>query len=124
MTAFLIDEMFPQATARILREKYGHDAVHVAEAGLQSRPDPEVAAMARAEGRVVITENARDFAAEQNVPQLFVLKRNFPRGGALAPALAEALDHWAATHPVPYVGINWLEQVIPRQNRGEADDAG
>ncbi|MHB2023529.1 MAG: hypothetical protein ACYCO3_09410 [Mycobacteriales bacterium] len=28
MTAFLIDEMLPRAIAGLLRERFGHDAVH------------------------------------------------------------------------------------------------
>jgi hypothetical protein len=43
MSAFLIDEMFPTATAVMLRETYGHDAVHVAEVGLCGAEDAQVA---------------------------------------------------------------------------------
>jgi predicted nuclease of predicted toxin-antitoxin system len=49
VTGFLIDEMFPAAGASLLRDKYGHDAVHVTEAGLRSAPDTQAAAAARAE---------------------------------------------------------------------------
>lgn len=118
MTAFLIDEMFPEAAARLLRDKSGRDAVHVAEAGLQSSPDSEVAARARSEGRAVVTENARDFAAEPDVILVFVLKKNLPAGGALAPALAEALERWTAAHPAPYVGVQWLPVKVPGQHGG------
>ena len=55
MTAFLIDEMFPIATAVLLRDTYGHDAVHVAEVGLRATEDKHVAAVARGEGRAVVT---------------------------------------------------------------------
>jgi hypothetical protein len=34
VSAFLVDEMFPPSAAVLLREKYGHDAVHVAERDL------------------------------------------------------------------------------------------
>ena len=54
MTAFLIDEMFPMATAVILRDTYGHDAVHVAEVGLRAAEDAQVAVVARGEGRVLV----------------------------------------------------------------------
>lgn len=107
MTAFLVDEMFPPASATLLREKYGHDAVHVAEAGLQGAEDAEVAAAARADGRAVVTENVADFAAERDVVLLFVLKKNLPPGGAQAAALASVLDLWAHEHPEPYVGPHW-----------------
>ncbi|HBW17598.1 MAG TPA: hypothetical protein DEH11_00560, partial [Actinobacteria bacterium] len=72
MTAFLIDEMFPAAVALLLRETYGHDAVHVAEIGLRAADDAQVAAAARAQGRAVVTENVADFAAERDVVLVFV----------------------------------------------------
>jgi hypothetical protein len=99
--------MFPLAAAALLREKYGHDAFHVAEAGLQGADDAQVAAIARAEGRAVVTENVADFAAERDVVLLFVLKKNLPPGGAQAGALASVLDRWAHEHPEPYVGPHW-----------------
>ena len=89
MTAFLIDEMFPVAAAVLLRETYGHDAVHVAEIGLRAADDVQVAATARAEGRAVVTENVADFAAERDVVLVFVLKKNLPAGGGKAAALAK-----------------------------------
>jgi hypothetical protein len=104
VTNLLVDEMFPPATAVFLREKYGHDAVHVSEAGLQSAEDAQVAAAARAEGRAVVTENVADFAAERDVVLVFVLKRNLPAGGGQAAALAAVLDRWAHDHPDPYLG--------------------
>jgi hypothetical protein len=107
MTAFLVDEMFPSAAAALLREKYGHDAVHVAEAGLQGADDAQVAAAARAESRAVVTENVADFAAERDVVLLFVLKKNLPAGGAQAAALAAVLDRRADEHPDPYRGPHW-----------------
>jgi hypothetical protein len=106
MTAFLIDEMFPVAAAALLRDTYGHDAVHVAEAGLRAAEDAQVAAAARREGRAVITENVADFAAERDVVMVFVLK-NLPSGGGQAAALAKVLDRWAQEHPDPYLGPHW-----------------
>ena len=35
MSSFLIDEMFPAAAAGLLRDNYGHDAIHVTEVGLR-----------------------------------------------------------------------------------------
>ena len=104
MTAFLIDEMFPPAVAAILREKYGRDAAHVAEVGLQAADDARVAAAGRAEGRAVVTENVADYAAERDLILVFALKRNLPPGGAQAAALAKALDRWAHDQPDPYLG--------------------
>jgi len=107
VTAFLIDEMFPVAAAGLLRDTYGHDAVHVAEAGLRAAEDAQVAAAARREGREVVTENVADFAAERDVLMVFVLKKNLPSGGGQAAALAKVLDRWAQDHPDPYLGPHW-----------------
>ena len=107
MTSFLIDEMFPVATAALLRETYGQDAVHVGEVGLRAADDAHVSATARAEGRAVVTENVADFAAERDVALVFVLKRNLPTGGRQAAALARILDQWAQDFPDPYLGHHW-----------------
>ena len=107
MTAFLIDEMFPAATAALLRDTYGHDSIHVAEVGLRAADDAQVAAIARAEGRAVVTENVADFAAERDVVLVFVLKKNLPAGGGQAAVLAKVLARWAQDHPEPYLGPHW-----------------
>jgi Domain of unknown function (DUF5615) len=107
VTAFLIDEMFPIAAAVLLRDTYSHDAVHVAEAGLRAAEDSHVAAVARGEGRAVVTENVVDFAAERDVVLLFVLKKKLPAGGGQTAALAKVLDRWAQEHPDPYLGPHW-----------------
>ena len=107
MTAFLVDEMFPMAAAVLLRDTYGHDAVHVTEAGLRAADDAHVAAAARAEGRAVVTENVADFSAERDVVLVFVLKKNLPAGGGQAAALAKVLDRWAQDYPDPYLGPHW-----------------
>ena len=57
----LIDEMWPRFVARALRER-GHDVVAVAERpDLRTRADSVILAAALAEGRVVVTENSKDF---------------------------------------------------------------
>src|SRR6266496_2489505 len=71
--------MFPATAAGLLRDKYGHDAVHVTEVGLRGAPDTQVAATARADSRAVVTENVADFSAERDIVLVFVLKRNLPR---------------------------------------------
>lgn len=107
MTRFLLDEMYPPRTARLLREVHGHDAVHVREVGLAGAEDADVVALARAEGRVLLTENVVDFSAERDVVLVFVLKRRLPAGGAQAAALVDVLVRWAAANPEPYVGAHW-----------------
>lgn len=106
MIGFLIDEMFPPAAVGLLRDKYDHVAIHVAQAGLRGASDTQVAATARADGRAVVTENVADFAAERDVVLVFV-KRNLPPGSAQAPALAALLDRWARDSPDPYLGPHW-----------------
>jgi hypothetical protein len=107
VTTFLVDAMFPAATAVILRDTYGHDAVHVSEVGLGAAEDSDVAALGRAQGRAVVTENVADFAAEREVVLVFVLKKNLPAGGGQAAALARALDRWVHDYPEPYLGPHW-----------------
>jgi hypothetical protein len=107
VSGFLLDEMFPAEAARLLRDRYGHDAVHVREAGLGGAEDTEVASTARAEGRALVTENVVDFAGEHDVVLVFVLKKNLPAGGAQAEALSKLLHRWAQTNPQPYRGHHW-----------------
>lgn len=104
---FLIDEMFPPEAARLLRDRHGHDAVHVFEVGLAATDDPDIAAAARNHDRALVTENVADFDREREVVLVFVHKRTLPAGGAQASGLAELLDGWANDHPAPYLGAHW-----------------
>ncbi len=106
MTGFLIDEMFPPATAELLRQR-GHDAVHVTEIGLRAVDDAQVAHTARAEHRAMVTENVTDFAAERDVVLVFVLKKNLAAAGGQASGLAAVLHRWARDNPDPYIGPHW-----------------
>src|SRR5258708_30007191 len=99
--------MFPVAAAVILRETYGHDEISVTEVGRGAAEDGDVAALARAQGRAVITENVADYAADRDVVLVFVLKKNLPGGGAQAAGLAKALDRGAQDYPEPYLGPHW-----------------
>lgn len=107
MTGLLLDEMFPVVTAELLRDQYGRDALHVTEVGLRATGDAQIASVARAHGRAVVTENVVDVAAEREIALVFVLKRNLPTGGGQAAALAALLDRWAAAHEEPYLGHHW-----------------
>lgn len=106
MTGLLIDEMFPPATAALLRER-GHDAFHVSEVGLRAVDDTLVAEAARAGQRAVVTENVIDFALEPIIVLVFVLKRHLPSGGGQAATLARTLDRWLRDNPKPYLGAHW-----------------
>src|SRR5271169_6075413 len=57
----LLDEMYPAALAQDLRTA-GIEAATAAEMGLAGRSDPDVLAVAVAEGYVLLTENVSDFA--------------------------------------------------------------
>lgn len=103
----LLDEMLPRDAARMLRDDHGHDAVHVHDVGLQGVDDATIAAIARDNGYVLVTENVADFATEPNLPVVSVLKRNQPAGGAQAMALAVLIDAWARANPTPYRGHHW-----------------
>jgi hypothetical protein len=109
VTGFLVDEMFSPVAAVLLRDHYRRDAIHVSEVGLLATEDAQIAAMARAQQRALVTENVADFAAERDVVLVFILKKNLPAGSAQAPALAKTLDHWARANPDPYIGPHWPE---------------
>ena len=104
---FLLDDLFSPAAAALLRDEFGHDALHVGDVGLRSVDDAVVATFARSERRAVVTENVSDYASESELVLVCVLKRKLPAGGAQAPALAELLDRWARENPHPYVGPHW-----------------
>ena len=103
----LLDEMFPQAAAVVLRDEFGHDALHVGEAGLHGADDAVIATLARSEHRAVVTENISDYAPEPDLVLVCVLKRKLPSGGAQTRALADVLDRWVQDNPAPYVGQHW-----------------
>lgn len=111
---WLIDEMLPPATVGEL-DALGHDALSAAAAGLAGTDDDALYAEAVAQGRIVVTENASDFAAlvarrlaneQQCVPVVMVRKADHRRGG-LAHHLARHLHRWAADNPDPYPGPHW-----------------
>ena len=57
----LLDEMYPPRLAQVLRS-LDIEASTAGELGLMGRSDPELFAMAAAEGYVLLTENVADFA--------------------------------------------------------------
>lgn len=107
MSRFLIDEVYAPAAAARLRDHHGHDAVHVAEAGLSGAEDAVVAATARAEDRAMVTENVVDLVAERDLVLVFVPKRKLPAARGQATALADLLGRWASANPDPYRGPHW-----------------
>lgn len=107
--------MLPPAIADHLN-RLGHDAVGVTAAGLAGADDTLVYVAAVEQNRVMVTENFADFSVivtrrlasdEPCVPVVFVRKKDFPPGGALANQLADQLRRWAIDNPEPYPGPHW-----------------
>ncbi len=63
---FKIDENLHDDVAEALR-MHGHDARTVLDQGLRGRPDPEIAAVVRREGRVLVTLDL-DFGGVREYP--------------------------------------------------------
>lgn len=105
MTAFLINEMLPPATAQSLR-RLRHDAQHLSEVGLTATGDDVVEEATRSEGRALVTDYA-DWADEADLVLVFVRGRTLPSGGAMAEALALLLDRWSGANAEPYIGAHW-----------------
>lgn len=96
---FLVDAMYGPKVASLLRDA-GHDAVHVAESGMQAATDEDLLTLATAQKRTVVTENASDFllldariaAGIEVTPVVIVLTSSLPRGaGPMSRALADDL---------------------------------
>lgn len=108
--------MFPPEVADRLIA-LGH-AARAAAVDLRGLTDQQLLDVAVAERRVVVTENAADFAAllqtriaagDPLAPVVFALKATLPaRPGPLAARLAALLDAWAADHPEPVATAYWL----------------
>ena len=103
---FLIDSMLPPNTATLLNE-CGHNATTPEQHGAHNLPDDVLIDLATAERRVIVTENASDFATVSICPVLFVRKSWWPPT-SLAQRLAAALDRWARTNPDPGPWPHWL----------------
>ena len=103
---FLIDSMLPPETADLLNAA-GHDATTPARLGAHNLPDEVLIELVAAERRIIVTENASDFAAVTTCPVLFVRKAWWP-SQPLTPRLAAALDRWAAANKQPGPWPHWL----------------
>lgn len=114
MSGLLLDEMYPPALGRRLRDR-GHDVVAAldVEVGLASRSDDDVLAWAARNNRCLVTENVRDFARLAPViPHagiILVFARRFPRTRAGLVRLEAALDDLLAAKQLPPSGgVVWL----------------
>ena len=91
---FLVDNQLPIQLARFLLGR-GHDAVHVAEVGLDEASDKEVWELATREGRVVVSKD-EDFFFLAHRPEdqgaLLWIRLGNCRKAALVEAFEGALD--------------------------------
>ena len=104
---FLIDAMFPPDTCRSLRER-GHDAVTPTDLGAHNLTDETLIELAGVDGRVIVTDNAVDFARATSCTVLLVRKAWWPMTGIAAP-LADSVDRWAREHSDPGHWAHWLD---------------
>jgi hypothetical protein len=98
--------MLPPDAAELLLAA-GHDATTPVRLGAHNLPDDTLIALAAAARRVIVTENATDFAAVTVCPVLLVRKSWWPQG-SLAAKLADALDRWASANAQPGNWAHWL----------------
>jgi Domain of unknown function (DUF5615) len=103
---FLIDSMLPPGTADELAAM-GHDATTQTGLGAHNLPDDVLVQLAAADERVIVTENASDFAHVSACPVLLVQKAWRP-SASLPANLATALDRWAKANPQPGNWAHWL----------------
>ncbi len=99
--ALLLDEMFSPVIAQQLRDR-GHDILAVAaDPTLRAMDDAELYEWARADGRRVVTENAKDFrpllwgeGGNAGPGILLTSSRTFPRSRRATGLLVAALEGW------------------------------
>ncbi len=103
---FLIDAMLPPSAVELLAD-LDHDAVTPPMLGAHDLPDDALVLLAAADGRVVVTENASDFALVTDCPVVLVRKSWWPTR-SLAHDLASALDRWARANPDPGPWAHWF----------------
>ncbi len=103
---FLVDSMLPPDTAELLLAA-GHDATTPARLGAHNLPDDTLIALAAGDRRVIVTENASDFAAVTVCPVLLVRKSWWPQE-SLAAKLAVAIERWARVDEQPGNWAHWL----------------
>ncbi len=103
---FLVDAMLPPQVADELAA-LGHDACTPVQLGAHNLSDDVLVQIASAERRVIVTENAIDFAHVTTCPVLLVRKAWWPRT-RLVVRLSAAVDAWAARNPEPGDWAHWL----------------
>jgi uncharacterized protein DUF5615 len=98
--------MVPPDTADRLAAS-GCDATTPVRLGAHNLPDDTVISLVAADQRVIVTEDASDFASVTVCPALLVRKSWWPRR-SLALNVADALDRWANMNQQPGSRAHWL----------------
>ncbi|MHB1444992.1 MAG: DUF5615 family PIN-like protein [Acidimicrobiales bacterium] len=117
--SLLLDEMFSPAIAATLIERGPDCAAVAARPVLRSLDDRDVIEAALEEGRILVTNNVRDFerlrrereANAAAVPGLIYTSDDaFPRSRAFLDRISAALEDAACRHLViAYGGVFWLK---------------
>lgn len=116
----LLDEMYSPEIAGRLRD-LGHDAISAIDRGdLRATPDADIFRLMQQEGRVIVTDNHRDYAPLANAALqarevfcgiIFTSDRSMPRSKRSLPAMTHLLDDLLSRHrheEVLAAGIVWL----------------
>ncbi len=98
--------MLPPQVADLLNTAE-HDATTPDRLGAHNLSDDVLVQLAAADERVIVTENASDFAVVTACPILLVRKSWWPNE-SLAPKLAASLQRWAMANPEPGPWSHWL----------------
>jgi hypothetical protein len=98
--------MLPPSVTVLLDAKR-HDATTPQLLGAHNLPDEVLVRLASLEDRVIVTENASDFAAVDTCTVLLVRKLWWP-ASSLHVKLPAALDRWAFVNPNPGPFVYWL----------------
>jgi hypothetical protein len=69
-------------------------------------PDDELVRVADLEGRVIVTENARDFA--NATCTVLLIRKSWWPAAALPERLCAAINRWAHSTPEPGAWAHWL----------------
>lgn len=98
--------MLPPVVAELL-EASGHDATTPSKLGAHNLPDEVLIEFATVERRVIVTENASDFASVGGCPVLLV-RKSWWQSRSLPERLAAAVGRWALVNPEPGPWAHWM----------------
>lgn len=120
----LLDEMYSPEIAAKLRE-LGHDAISAIERDdLKATPDADIFRLMQHEGRVIVTNNHRDYAPLANAALqgeevfngiVFTSDRSVPRTKHMIPVMTDLLDdllNRQRHEEILAAGIAWLVPTV------------